>query len=134
MKINQQNYVDEAERVIQSMIEIRRDGQHMPLTTSKLRNLLAMAAELKTDAQHSREAELSPEMQNRIQYLKIRIAYEAGRDMTSGRPGPVKKFIENASLLEYASEIKGNRKALLLFCDYMEALTAYHKYYGGREN
>lgn len=129
MKINQQNYVDEAERVIQSMIETRRDGrQTMPLTTSKLRNLLSMAAGLKTDAQHSRETELSPDMQSRVQYLKMRIAYEAGREPK------VKDFVERAGLLACVAEIGRDRQKLLLFCDYMEALTAYHKYYGGKEN
>lgn len=129
MKINQQNYVDEAERVIKGMARPDKSGKLiMPLTTSKLRNLLAMTAGLKTDAQHSREMELSPDMQSRIQYLKMRIAYEAGREPK------VKDFVERAELLPCVSEVGADRQKLLLFCDYMEALTAYHKYYGGREN
>ncbi len=129
MKINQQNYVDEAERVIKSMARPDKNGKlTISLTASKLRNLLAMAAGLKTDAQHSRGKELSPDMQSRVQYLKMRIAYEAGREPK------VKEFVERAELLSYVSEIAADRQKLLLFCDYMEALTAYHKYYGGREN
>lgn len=129
MKINQQNYVDEAERVIKSMARPDKNGKlTISLTTSKLRNLLAMAAGLKTDAQHSRGKELSPDMQSRVQYLKMRIAYEAGREPK------VKDFVERAELLSCVSEIAADRQKLLLFCDYMEALTAYHKYYGGREN
>ena len=129
MKINQQNYVDEAERVIKSMARPDNNGKlTISLTASKLSNLLAMAAGLKTDAQHSRGKELSPDMQSRVQYLKMRIAYEAGREPK------VKEFVERAELLSYVSEIAADRQKLLLFCDYMEALTAYHKYYGGREN
>ncbi len=129
MKINQQNYVDEAERVIKSMARLDKNGKlTISLTTSKLRSLLAMAAGLKTDAQHSRGKELSPDMQSRVQYLKMRIAYEAGREPK------VKDFVERAELLSYVSEVGADRQKLLLFCDYMEALTAYHKYYGGREN
>lgn len=129
MKINQQNYVDEAERVIKSMARPNKNGElTISLTTSKLRNLLAMAAGLKTDAQHNRGTELSPDMQSRVQYLKMRIAYEAGREPK------VKDFVECAELLSCVSEIGADRQKLLLFCDYMEALTAYHKYYGGREN
>ena len=129
MKINQQNYVDEAERVIKSMARPDKNGKlTISLTVSKLRSLLAMAAGLKTDAQHSRGKELSPDMQSRVQYLKMRIAYEAGREPK------VKEFVERAELLSYVSEIAADRQKLLLFCDYMEALTAYHKYYGGREN
>lgn len=56
MKINQQNYVDEAEKVIKGMLQTNQRGeQTMPLTTSKLWNLLSMAASLKTDAQLQRE-------------------------------------------------------------------------------
>lgn len=129
MKINHQNYVDEAEKIIKSMVMTNQRGEPtISLTTSKLRNLLSMVASLKTDAQHSRESDLSLDMQSRVQYLKMRIAYEAGRDRD------VKKFVDNASLLLLVSEIGADKQKLLLFCDYMEALTAYHKYYGGKEN
>lgn len=129
MKINQQNYVDEAEKVMQSLVQTNRRGESvMSLTTSKLRNLLSMVAQMKTDAQHSRDSELSPDLRSRVQYLKMRIAYEAGREKE------VRNFVEKASLLPYVSEIGGDRKKLLLFCEYMEALTAYHRFYGGREN
>ena len=129
MKINQQNYVDEAEKVIKGMVQTDRNGNSsIKLTTSKIRNLLSMVSELKTDAQHSRSAELNADMQSRVQYLKMRIAYEAGREPV------VYKFVEQASLLSYVSEIGKDRQKLLLFCDYMEALTAYHRFYGGRES
>ena len=129
MKINRQNYVDEAEKAIKSMVRTDRNGNPtLSLTTSKIRNLLAMTAELKTDAQHSRETELNADMQSRVQYLKMRIAYEAGRDRKIVQP-----FIERTNLYTYVSEIGQDRESLLLFCDYMEALTAYHRYYGGNE-
>ena len=98
MKINQQNYVDEAEKVIKGMVQTDRNGNS------------------------------SADMQSRVQYLKMRIAYEAGREPV------VYKFVEQASLLSYVSEIGKDRQKLLLFCDYMEALTAYHRFYGGRES
>ena len=129
MKINRQNYVDEAEKAINGMVKTDKWGNRsIPLTTSKIRNLLSMTAELKTDAQHSRESALSTDMQSRVQYLKMRIAYEAGRERN------VKDFVDRTELLAYVSEIGQDREKLLLFCSYMEALTAYHKYYGGREN
>lgn len=125
-KLTPQNYVDEAERVIQALSG--DSNGKMRLTTSKIRNLLAMAATLKTDAQHSREDKLSDDLQSRVQYLKMRIAYEAGREQT------VLNFEKKAHLLDHISEIGDNRKKLLVFCEYMEALTAYHRYYGGKDN
>ena len=129
MKIDQKNYVDEAERVMKSLVRTNAKGStSMPLTTSKIRNLLSMVSELKTDAQHSRGAALDEDMQSRVQYLKMRIAYEAGRERE------VRELVERADLLTFVSEIRDDRKKLLLFCDYIEALTAYHRFYGGREN
>lgn len=126
MKINKQNYVDEAERVIIGLKEADRNGR-LALTTSKIRNILSMVSELYTDAQHSREDKLDADMVSRVQYLKMRIAYEAGRERS------VKNFVLAASLLDYAGEIGSSRQNLILFCNYMEALVAYHRFYGGHD-
>lgn len=128
MKINKQNYVDEAERVIKGLIRTDKFGNSkLDLTTSKIRNILSMVSELYTDAQHSREDKLDADMVSRVQYLKMRIAYEAGRERS------VKDFVLAAGLLDYASEIGSSRQNLILFCNYMEALVAYHKFHGGRD-
>ena len=68
-------------------------------------------------------------MVSRVQYLKMRIAYEAGRE-----PKTVYPFVMEARLLEYVNEIGSSRQNLILFCSYMEALVAYHKFYGGRDD
>lgn len=128
MKINKQNYVDEAERVIKGLIRTDKFGNSkLDLTTSKIRNILSMVSELYTDAQHSREDKLDADMVSRVQYLKMRIAYEAGREHS------VKDFVLAAGLLDYAGEIGSSRQNLILFCNYMEALVAYHKFHGGRD-
>ena len=127
MEINKQNYVDKAESVIVALKQADRNGK-LTLTTSKIRNILSMVSELYTDAQHSREDKLSEDMVSRVQYLKMRIAYEAGRE-----PKMVYPFVKQAKLLEYASEIGDSRQKLILFCNYMEALVAYHKFHGGRD-
>ena len=126
MKINKQNYVDEAERVIVGLKEADRNGR-LALTTSKIRNILSMVSELYTDAQHSREDKLDADMVSRVQYLKMRIAYEAGRERS------VKDFVLAADLLDYTGEIGSSRQNLILFCNYMEALVAYHRFYGGHD-
>lgn len=128
MKINKQNYVDEAERVIKGLIRTDKFGNSkLDLTTSKIRNILSMVSELYTDAQHSREDKLDADMVSRVQYLKMRIAYEAGRERS------VKDFVLAAGLLDYAGEIGSSCQNLILFCNYMEALVAYHKFHGGRD-
>ena len=126
MKIDELNYVDTANNVILALKNDDKFGK-LTLTTSKIRNLLSMASALYTDAQQQREDKLSTEMQSRVQYLRMRVAYEAGRDQT------VKSFVVKAELLEQLSAIRDDRKKLLLFCRYMEALVAYHRFHGGQD-
>ncbi len=125
MKINALNYVDAAERVILALKEENND--RLALTTSKIRGLLSMTASIYTDVQRNRSETLSEELQSRVQYLRMRVAYEAGRDAV------VKKFVIKAELLEQLSNIRADKERLLLFCRYMEALVAYHRYHGGND-
>ena len=126
MKIDELNYVDTANNVILALKNDDKFGK-LTLTTSKIRNLLSMTSALYTDAQQQREDKLSTEMQSRVQYLRMRVAYDAGRDQT------VKSFVVKAELLEQLSAIRDDRKKLLLFCRYMEALVAYHRVHGGQD-
>lgn len=132
-KLTKRNYVDEADKVIKSLAD-----NNQLTSTSKLRNILSMVSELRTDAQRSRDKQLDDDMQSRVQYLKMRIAYEVGRDPDrnpkKNKKGKVEKFVENTGLINEISNIGDDRDNLLLFCDYMEALTAYHKFHGGKEN
>jgi len=127
MKLDNQNYVDEAERVIKSLSKNQRTGA-IELTTSKIRNLLSMSTDIYNEVIHDNQEHLSEEIQGRVQYLRLRVVYEAGRERV------VKDFIEKAHIVELISAIGKSRGKLLLLCNYMEALTAYHKYYGGRDN
>ena len=126
MKIDELNYVDTANNVILALKNDDKFGE-LTLTTSKIRNLLSMTSALYTDAQQQREDKLSTEMQSRVQYLRMRVAYEAGRDQT------VKSFVVKAELLEQLPAIRDDRTKLLLFCRYMEALAAYHRFHGGQD-
>jgi CRISPR-associated protein Csm2 len=87
-----------------------------------------MSATLYNDVQHMRADTLDEETQGRVQYLRMRIAYEAGRDRQS-----VKPFVEKAELLNILEQVGNDKKRLLLFCRYMEALVAYHRFYGGKD-
>ena len=61
MKLDELNYVDEAERVINKLKSRDRNGR-LALTASKIRNLLSMIAELYTSAQQERGNTLSSEL------------------------------------------------------------------------
>ena len=128
MRIDKLNYVDKAEQVIKSLQKENRYGEkELKLTTSKIRNILSMVSELYNDAVHSKEATLSTDMRGRVQYLKMRVAYESGRDRG------VEEFVRKAQILEIINETGTSKENLVLFCNYMEALVAYHKFLGGKD-
>ena len=128
MILNQENYVDKAEKVIKSLAVPNKMGWIDMITTSQIRNLLAMTADIYNEVCLSLDETLSEEILGKIQYLRVRFVYEAGRD-----PRHMKDFVEKAEILKCLDEIGNSKSRYLLFSNYMEALVAYHKYYGGRD-
>ena len=120
--ITEENYVGKAESVITALI-----GRKELLTTSKIRKLLAILSEIYTDARHDGKKELSDEIKSRIQYFKMRFVYEAGREKS------VKAFWNIAQIEKQIDRIENDKKKLILFCHYMEALVAYRKFLGGKD-
>ena len=55
------------------------------------------------------------------------ISYQAGREKL------VREFVEKADLLNMVKDINGDIKAFEKFCKYVEALVAFHKFYGGQD-
>jgi CRISPR-associated protein Csm2 len=128
MELNK-DYVDRAEEVIKSISIPQGNGKRkINLTTSKIRNILAMVTEIYNDVIHEKGEKLSDEMIERIQYLRLRIVYEAGRDKD------VKEFVDKSGILNDVKKIGNSKKKFLDFCKYVEALVAYHRFYGGRDN
>lgn len=129
MKLTEDNYVEIAEKAIKRLCEKKdsRGRKIPPVTTSKIRNLLAMTADIYNEVINSKEEKLSSELVGRINYMKIRFIYEAGREPA------VKSLVNEADILTHLDEISGSRKQYILFSRYMEALVAYRKFYGGRD-
>lgn len=134
MYINENNYADEAEKVI---IQLKnktnpKTGKSVPMvTTSKIRSILAMTSDIYNEVIMQQDDKLSDDLVGRIEYLRIRVVYEVGRD--EDRDKPVKSFVMQSKILEILKEIKGSRKNYILFNRYMESLVAFHKFYGGKE-
>lgn len=132
--INKVNYVDNAEEAIKSLIETDRNGNKViKLTTSKIRNILMMVTDLYNEAIRCKEEQLSSDIVSRVKYMKMRLVYEIGRDIADRGKSGVEDFAKKAKLLEIIDSIGYSREDLILFCKYMEALVAYHKYYGGKD-
>ena len=130
-KLTELNYVNKADKVMQNMTKTYytkngKERRKIDLSTSKIRKLLAMISELYNDVSRegiNKKEKLSDEMLSRIQYIKMYFAYEAGRE------NQVREFVKEADIFAIITDIGRDRKKLINFCHYMEALVAYRKYY-----
>jgi len=131
-KLNPDTYVDDAEKVIKGLVT---DKNGKPaLTTSKIRKILTMTADIYNSVMSSTDEDLSSELKLRIDYLRVQLVYECGRDDDKRNQYPVKDFIEKANLIGILKAQSGKKDEIVLFNRYMEALVAYHKFYGGKDN
>ena len=125
MKLTNENYVELAEKTVAAM---KREKERNPkvklVSTTKMRGLLAMMADIYNEIQNVPDEVMNEHIRSRIDYLRIRFVYEAGKENT------VKKFVNEANLLEYLKEIHGRKSEFVLFYHYMEALVAYFKFNG----
>ena len=72
MRINKNNYVDKAEKVIQKLVEDSKQknrGKVNIVTTSKIRNLLAMTADIYNQVLVYTNEKLNEDISGRIEYL-----------------------------------------------------------------
>lgn len=114
------NYVDEAETVMRS--------QARTISTSKLRSWMSICSDIYNTERRRTEAELAPESGMKLTNLRVRIVYDVGRDDS------LRGFVETSKLLNYLKGIGNSREEMMKCARYMEALVAYHKYFGGKES
>lgn len=130
--LNETTYVDQAGEILEAMTRkyIDRNGKEKTPTivsTSKIRNILSMAADIYDNVLQNPSKELNESLAARVEYLRVRMVYESGREPK------VKDFISKTHLLEYVQMIKGDKQRYILFYRYLEALVAFHRYYGGKD-
>ena len=126
--LTEENYVEIAEEAILALKNMKKNGKPIQmLTTSQIRNLLAMTADIYNEVLECKPEKLGSEIVERINYLRVRFIYEAGRD------NKVKAFVEKTNVIEYLKKAKNSKTEYIRFSRYMEALVAFHRYYGGRD-
>jgi CRISPR-associated protein Csm2 len=134
IQFKEETYVSEAEEVIKELEkkkfkvinnEKKEKNNTDVLTTNQLRQLLSLTSVIYTEAQSSDFDQII----DRLAYLRVQFVYQSGRNSA------VKKLVELADILSLLKRVQDNKdkKELIRFCRYMEALVAYFKYYGGRD-
>ena len=122
--------VAKAEEVVKGLPKDRFDK--IEVTTSQIRKFLSAVNSLNNRIalyriQHTETEKLTPELAGEVKYLKIKLVYQAGREQK------VRRFVDQAGLIKYIDEIGNSTEKFDEFAKYVEALIAFHKYYGGRD-
>ena len=102
--------------------------KEIKITTSQIRKFLSGVNLIQNKMNEEGET-LSDETVNEIKYLKIKLAYQAGREKT--RENKIKVLYDN--LVPEIDNIGNSKKKFLEFSKYIEAIVAYHKFYGGKD-
>ena len=125
-ELDETNYASFAEEIFRNAknnVQKNHNCWFGKLTTTKLRSIYSLIMNVYTRINEPSDFE---KYQSDIQYLKVKMAYESGRDKT------VKQFINSTYLMEAVSQIK-TYEQFLLYCRYAESLVAYFKFFGGKD-
>lgn len=122
-----------AEKIILGLKNDRLLGGTNGLTTNQIRKFLTAVNTLTnkiTLYRHQQEQtrELSEDLAKEVRFLKVKLAYQVAR----GNKG-VKRFAEDTRLKEYIDTVGTDLKEYMAFAQFIEALVAYHKFYGEKE-
>lgn len=134
--LTSENFGDFAEKKIQEYNEspIPKNNKGNPMyakiTRTKIRAILDLVNKVYNRVMYLDSETLTSEQVADIAYIKVKIAYEAGRD------AGVKDFIEATGLMKPINSILNRKQKadFLLYARYVESLVAYFKYYGGKDN
>ena len=121
----------EAEAVI---LKLMKDNNKIALTTNQIRRFLSAVNTMTNrimvyHARHPKEECLPLDLAAEVKYLKVKFAYQAGRNGMKA----VKDFGKEARIKEHIDRVGDSFREYQCFARYMEALVAYHKFYGGRD-
>lgn len=123
----------QAEQVIQKLCGQDRNGKTViNLKTNQIRKFLTAVNTVTGKievyrAKHDLTDQLPDDLAAEVKYLKIKIAYQAGREKA------VKDFVNKAEMIKWIDSIGNSVEKYEEFAKYVEALVAYHKYYGGKD-
>lgn len=129
-----------AENNIKALIRVDKfKGNVLDLKTNQIRKFLSAVNSVSNKvavfkAKNPNAKELDKAIANEVRYLQVMLVYQIGREKANSRyEGPIEKFAKETELLTTIKSIGNSIEAFEEFARYMEALVAYHKFYGGRD-
>ena len=122
------DYVDEAQRVMEKLSQ----NKNKMVTKAQIRKFLtavnAVTGEVEQYRLSQKGAKLPEDLRMQVKFLKVKLAYQIGRMGT-----PVKDFNDKAELMDWIDGIGDSVEKYQKFVSYVEALVAFHKFYGGKD-
>ena len=134
-----EDIVASADKAIKKLIHQDNWGnQVISLKTNQIRKFLTAVNGLTNKitvyrAQNPQDKELPDALAEEVKYLKVKIAYQVGRGASGYNHNSVKEFVEYADLIKRIDKIGKSIAEYQKFAHYIEALVAYHKFYGGKD-
>jgi len=115
------DYGKYAENALRGFVVTKQDGKTelKTITTSQLRNIMAQASLIYQKHKFDK---------NDVVNLRIKIVYQIGRD----DKGIFRSFNVKTHILEFLDFVN-DESSFNKYYNYLEAIVAYHKYYGGKE-
>ncbi len=114
---NDTDIVEKAENIVNTKME--------DISVTQLRKILAQISKIQSRIDSDKDYD-SHELTNDIAYLRIKLAYQAGRF------NDLKNF--RLELEEVIKNINGSKTNFKKFARLMEAIVAYHKFIKGDKN
>lgn len=137
--VREKDFVLRAERVMQELSKVEdRYGNKSMVTTTQLRRFLTAVnavsgkIALWQDREGGKAAELPIGLAAEVSYLWVKLAYQIGK-ATGQDQTNLKNFEAKADLAQEIKSIGKSPEKYEAFARYVEALVAFHKFYGGKE-
>ena len=136
------NYVDRADKVMRALSEEAQKNYGCKMvTTSQIRKFLTAVNrvngkidQFKNGNKSSASGTIPEDLQMEIKFLKVKLAYQIGRAANErNKSNPVKDFADRSGLFAEIDSIGNNLERYENFARYVEALVAFHKFYGGKD-
>lgn len=132
--------VRRADAVIKSLSRNPRDKDNkFFLKTNQIRKFLTAVNILANKvsvykAENPGTDTLSDDLANEVKYLEVMLVYQVGRDNAQNpKIKSVKEFVDKSNIREIIGKIGYNIYGFEEFSRYIEALVAFHKFYGGMD-
>lgn len=133
--------INEAKNFVKNNLfkeDTNQKDKYIPLiSTSQIRKFLSAVNKINNKIEYQNNSDvLSKDIVDEIAYMRVQFAYIVGKNKDNNKKNmEIKKSFEklHEKLDTAMANIKNSKSEFISFARYVEAIIAYHKFYGGRD-